>query len=197
MFKNRKNNIHRIILILLLISPFCFFYYLSKGKHYFQDLPNYGKTDVLENLSFRMVENDSSIVLTSLNSKIKVLEWATTKETKLRDIHNKLTSKKNIFYFISYFPFDDQMEAGELKNYLERAKISKKNWYFIYDAQINFNTALETFQHFFLKKNGVFKPAENQYILIDPENQIRGIYTEKELKKIEEDMRLIYRNYKK
>ena len=196
-FKNQKNNIQRIILVLLLVSPFCFFYYLSKGKHHFQDLPNYGKTDILDNLTFHSVENDSIIILNLLNSKIKILEWATSKKTQLRDVHDKLTSKKNNFYFLSYFPFESQMETEKLKNYLERAKISRKNWYFLYDKSINFNTSLEAFQPLFLKKNGVFNPTENQYILLDPENQIRGIYTEKELKNIEEDMRLIHRTYKK
>ena len=196
-FRNQKNNIQRIILILLLVSPFCFFYYLSKGKHHFQDLPNYGKTDILENLIFHSLENDSVIILNLLNSKIKILEWATTKETKLRDVHDKLTSKRNNFYFLSYFPIQNQTDTEKLKNYLERAKIARKNWYFVYDKSMNFDTTLEIFQPLFLKKNGTFKPTENQYILLDPENQIRGIYTEKELKNIEEDMRLIHRTYKK
>ena len=197
MLKNRKNNIQRIILVFLLILPFCFFYYLSRGKHHFQDLPNYGKTDVLENLILHTVEHDSSVVLTLLNSKIKIIEWATTKETKLRDVHDKLTSKKNNFYFVSYFPFDHPTEIEKLRNYLERAKISKQNWYFVYDKQTNLPIVLEEFQHLFLQKNGALNPQQNQYILLDPDNQIRGIYTEKELKNIEEDMRLIHRIYKK
>ena len=67
-------------------------------------------------------------------------------------------------------------------------KINLNQWDFFLEEKNIFEQKLEKINAFFEKKEGDFK-----YLIIDSNKQIRGFYTEKNLKNIEEDLRLLYK----
>lgn len=175
-----KKRLNQLILLVLLFSPFIFFYYLSKGNHQFSDLPIYGK---VSHIPFFTTQENNDII---------ILEW-TKNDTHLRTVYDKIFSKRKNFYFISYFHFSNVLSLTNSQNYKERIKIPLENWEWIYPQEKEFLNLFKEFIPFFEAKNLDFYNSTRLYTLLDGQLQIRGIYEEKNLKTLEEDLRLLHK----
>ena len=187
----RNNYWKKTLLVVLLVAPFGIFYYLSKGKHHFQHLEVFGK---MPTLTVFDVQTEETATIPHTQPSIQIIEWARDAETKMRNLHEKLSSKKKKFYFISYFPSDTEVRKNTIRNYMERAKGMDENWLFCYDHSAKLEDYLQDFEAIFQARNLPLNVG-NVYLLIDEKGDIRGVYNDKQLKNIEEDMRLLHRHW--
>ena len=177
-----KNNqkIAWIISVLLLFFPGVLFIYLGKGKHNFSKLPIVGTMAFPKgNVLPTYVPLDS----TELENKILVLEFV-KEESRARHISDKLKRIPKI-RIISYIA---QNEVSRFEDFIKRSKADFVHWQFVAIDSAILNKELD--------KARVVN-ASNYFILYDPKGQIRGTYTDMDRKKIEEDARLLVKEYGK
>ncbi|MCF8426157.1 MAG: SCO family protein [Bacteroidia bacterium] len=200
----------------LLVVPVAIFYILSAGTHHFKSLPIYGErippngNDIKDTIFYQIpdyfVKDQSGVTISSqsFQNSIYVANFffasckdvCPTMNRRLAQVYDKYREFAEV-QFISFTvdPKNDTLEV--LEAYAKKYNADPKIWHF---GRAEKEALLQIGQGFLLPVSIEDKTIDHsqQFILVDKEKHIRGIYdsfSDVEIKRLEEDIKVLLYEY--
>ena len=178
----------RAALALLIVCPFLFFLYLSKGKH------NFSTPDIWPSATISFVPEYRLLhPIDTAGSLLSITELSCQPNSKMRTAYEKLViGKRNKLHFSTYFRYTNPTDTVQVRNWMERIIIPLERWDLSFYQADNWSKLFTHYEKLYISRYGRgLSQRCFLYFLLDTEGQLRGVYDFSDLNLLMDDVRIL------